>query len=852
MLPITAEAKNITSPEEFLGHRIGEDYKLARYEQIHDYFQLVAKKSDRVNVRILGTTTGGRDMILAEITDSASPKKLARYRADQRKIADPRLIESDREERDLLEDGKIVVLISCSIHATEVGAAQMSMELLHELATDDSPRVEEILERVVVVIVPCANPDGLDIVADWYERSLGTPWEGTGPPWLYHPYAGHDNNRDWFMLNLKETRLQTKVLYEEWFPTLIADLHQMGNSGPRLFLPPFYDPLNPNIDPVIPQTLMLIGGHVAADLTSEGKKGVVHARKYDNWAAGKYRSIPYMHNMVSALTEMASVSIASPIFQRKSDLTGIDLSNNYPNPWPGGWWRLRDIVEYEKSVCWSIFTLAARYHETFKRNQILLGRKAIEKGKTEPPFAWLVPPSERDPRAVYEMLERFRAGGIEVHRAAGDFTADGVAYPEGTFVLYCAQPFRAYLNDMMERQAYPDREQYPGGPPESPYDIAGWTLPLQMGVRAVAVSGAFECEARRLDEIPFPEGSIDESGAASRYLLVAGSGDDYILVNRLFEAGIPFKVFTGDEEWRTSGGVRVPAGSILIEEGERVRTAIPELLKNLSSKPIGLEEDIPVEDSSFAEVGRPRLGLYQPWTANMDEGWTRLVLETFEFPYTSVHNADVRAGNLEARYDCIVLPSLGSSSLIKGKAADSTEPAYEGGIGQEGVVHLQDFVQRGGVLVCVDGACNFPIETFNIPVKNVVAGKKSSEFYCPGSLLRVAVDTGHPLGYGLPEWVSGFFRKSQAFEIEKEDEDDGERSPAARFPATVAARYSDTVLLESGWIKGGKTIADKPAVVEVQYGKGKIVLLGFRVQHRSQTYGAFRLLFNAILRGGME
>jgi hypothetical protein len=246
--------------------------------------------------------------------------------------------------------------------------------------------------------------------------------------------------------------------------------------------------------------------------------------------------------------------------------------------------------------------------------------------------------------------------------------------------------------------------------------------------------------------------------------------------------------------------------------------------------------------------------LYQPWTASTDEGWTRFVLDQFEFDYTSIHNAEIRAGALDRRYDCIVLPSIGTKSILKGQAVDATEPQYVGGIGTEGVVALQDFANAGGTLVCIDGSCNLPIDHFNIPVRNIVRGEPSKEFFCPGSLLRVWVDREHPVGYGLPEWVSGYFARSQAFEIVRPS-DGGKkdpRSPAARFETHVLARYSDTVLLESGWIKGEEMIADKPATVEIRYGQGRIILLGFRIQHRGQSHGTFPLLFNAILSSTIE
>ncbi len=846
----------VQPPEALIGHKVGADYKLARYQKIREYFEHVAKNSRRVNVREIGLTTEGRQMTVAEVTDDAAPNRLEQAMKIQKLIADPRLIKDQQHEQELVAGAKVVVLVNCNLHSTEIASSQMAMELLYDLATGTSPEIQEILAKTIIVLIPSANPDGLDMVIDWYERSLGKPWEGTGMPWLYQKYAGHDNNRDWFMLNLRETRLVTDVLYKQWLPNIVYDIHQMGNSGARLFVPPFFDPKNPNVHPLNDHMMLIIGGHIAAELTREGKKGIVNSAMYDNWWQGGFRTAAYRHNITGILTEAASVLIASPVFQRKSELRGgargmpdYAIATNFPEPWPGGWWRLRDIVEYEKIACMSLFTLAARYHDLIKSNSIKQARDAIEKGRTEPPFAWLVPPDQVDARTAAEMLSVLHATGVEVHQALAEFSADGVPYPAGTYILYCGQPYRAHLNDMMERQVYPDRSSYPGGPPEAPYDTAGWTLPLQMGVRVVSVNQPFESQVKKLDIVSPPQSTLVGSPQEARaYLVRAGANDNYRLINRLFQAGIPVRVVSSEDLWRKATGTDAPCGSLFIPDANNVATTLG-LLEGISTTLIGMRQDSARVQPPLREITPPRLALYQPWTASIDEGWTRLVLDTFEFAYTSVHNAEIRSGNLSERYDCLILPSVSSGSIIDGQAADTTEPQYVGGIGSEGIIALQDFVRAGGTLVCIDRSCNLPIGHFNIPVRNILSGKSSKEFFCPGSLLRIWVDQKHPVGYGSPEWVSGYFAKSQAFELieESKKDDKNPRSPDVRFPARVVARYSDTVLLESGWIRGEKLIADKPAIVEVQYGAGRIILLGFAVQHRGQLHGTFRLLFNAVL-----
>ncbi|UCD00284.1 MAG: hypothetical protein JSW66_10455 [Phycisphaerales bacterium] len=853
-------AGHVRPPAAFIGHEVGADYKLARYEKIREYFEHVAAHSRRVSVREIGLTTEGRNMFIAEITDDASAGKMQKAMENQRRIADPRLLNNEQHERELVAGAKLVVLVNCNLHSTEIASSQMAMELLYDLATGTSRQIEEILEKAVIVLIPSANPDGLNKVVDWYERSLGTPWEGTGMPWLYHKYAGHDNNRDWFMLNLQETRLVTRVLYEQWLPNIVYDIHQMGNSGARLFVPPFFDPKNPNVHPLNDHMMLIIGGHMGAALNRAGKTGILNSAMYDNWWQGGFRTAAYRHNITGILTEAASVLIASPVFQRKSELRGgrrgmpdYAIATNFPEPWPGGWWRLRDIVEYEKIACMSLFTLAARYHDLVKSNTVKQARDAIEKGRTEPPFAWLVPPEQTDARTAAEMLSILHATGIEVHRAQEEFTADGVQYPASTYILYCAQPYRAHLNDMMERQVYPNRSNYPGGPPEAPYDTAGWTLPLQMGVRSVSVNQPFECRARRLETVTLPRGKVTGAGGDLRgYLVRAGANDNYRLLNRLFKAGIGVQVLScaSQDALKLAARMEAPCGSLLIRDPD---AAAPRLLDGISAELIGVQQQYAQSDA-LRDLSPPRLALYQPWTASIDEGWARLVLDNFEFAYTTVHNAEIRAGNLKSRYDCLLLPSVKSGSIINGRAVDTTEPQYVGGIGSEGIVSLQDFVWAGGTLVCIDRSCNLPIDNFNIPVRNILEGKSSKDFFCPGSVLRIWVDQKHPVGLGCPKWVSGYFARSAAFELigESEKEDKESRRPDLRFPARVVARYSDTVLLESGWIRGQELIADKPAIVDVEYGAGRIILLGFAVQHRGQPHGTFRLLFNAIFSSTMD
>ncbi len=844
-------------PEEVLGFQVGADYKVAGWQTVSDYMRHVAENSDRILVEDLGQTTEGNDFLMLLISAPENLENLERYQEIQRRIALPSaaIAEDSQAELDVLaQEGKAVVLINCNLHSTEIASSQMSMEFAYEFATTDSPQIQAILENVIILLIPSANPDGLDIVVDWYNRTVGTPYEGSEIPWLYHKYTGHDNNRDWFMLTQIETQLLTRVLYEEWFPEVVYDVHEMSYRGPRFVIPPYFEPVNPNIPPLLQRTLSLIGAQLAFDLTSEGFTGVLSSAVYDTWWHGGFRTVPYRHNMVGILTEAARVEIATPIFQPHHTLRGYrrgldayTLRTNFPEPWPGGWWRLRNIVEYEKAAALSILDFVAEHRVMLKTNFYKMGLNASAKGENEPPRAFLIPTEQRDIHTTLKMLDILQRGGVEIHQANAPFTADGVEYPAETFVVLMAQPFRAHAKDLLEVQRYPERRPSPESPPERPYDIAGWTLPLQMGVRTISVVHPFEADLRLTPVLAPMEGRLEGVPEPKGYLFENRTNAEAIVLNRLFNAKLAdnspkYTLYRADREIN-SGGRTFPRGSILI------RTAAPPLqemeamaaLATAFGIRIYADESIDEQtfDRSFSKMTAPRLGLYKPWTANMDEGWTRWVLDTHEFIYNSLTNAEIQAGHLVDRYDAIILPDFGASGILNGHATGKLPPEYVGGIGTEGLANLRAFVEDGGTLICLNRATELPLEYFGLGEKGIVnVVKKANQpkedaFFCPGSLLRVRIDTRHPIGYGLERDMAIFFKSGPVFD-------------GVRGDVKAVATYPEFDPLMSGWLEGEKRIRQKTALLEAPLGDGRVVLFGFKPQHRGQSHGTFKLLFNAI------
>ncbi|HYY96082.1 MAG TPA: M14 family zinc carboxypeptidase, partial [Pyrinomonadaceae bacterium] len=725
------------------------------------------------------------------------------------RLADPRLVASDAERERLVREGKAVVVISCSIHSTEVVASQMSMQLAYELAAAKDADTVEILNNTILILIPSPNPDGIQLVADWYRASLGKPWEGTDPPEIYHPYAGHDDNRDWFMLNLRETRAFTRLFWKEWFPEVVYDIHQQGQTGSRLFVPPFFDPPNPNIAPLLLREVGLVGHKIAADEEAAGFKGVATNSLYDTWWHGGFRTAPYYHNSVGILTEAASARLMTPARVtaeqlQKYSTRGLPSAlpssplTNFPDPWPGGEWHPSVIRDMELTAARSVLSLAAKYRERYLRNFYELGARALDwpPTKRDDVLAYIIPAGQGRDESVAKLITLLIEQGVEVFRMDRELhlvlmASHGTVYndepqappewPTGSYLVFLRQPYRTDVQALFERQIYPDRLSG-SGTPERPYDVAGWTLPMQMGVEALPVASIREPESER-----------------------------HLTPVR--------------EESEVRRDLGLLSGATKTEWADRARAVA--VVRDVS----------PIQNPVRKSV---RLALYRSWTASIDEGWTRWLFDTFNVPYTSLRDADVRAGNLRSKFDVIVLPSMRLREIVEGRAKGTAPPELTGGITDAGVENLRRYVEDGGTLVCWDESTDFAIKRLGLPVRNVLEGLKPSDFYCPGSILRVEVDISHPLARGLTRLTDAYFVNSAAFEV---------TDPArARVVARYAGRKEE--VLRSGWLLGAQYLAGRAALVETTLGKGRVILFGFRPQHRGQTWGTFPFVFNAIERQG--
>lgn len=837
-LAVHAQAQ-VTPPEKFFGFQLGSDRKIARWDKIVNYFELLAKQGGgKIQVVNMGPSTMGNPFLLAIISSPKNLANLQRLRQVNAKISDPRGL-AEQEVKRLVAEGKAVVCQSMSLHASEIGGTQMAPELAYDLLARTDEETKRILDNVVFLMVPSFNPDGQIMVTDWYRKTLGGAYEGASLPWLYHKYAGHDNNRDAFQTNLVESQYMARILFREWTPQAYVDHHHQGPYGARLYIPPYAEPVRPLADPLIWREISWFGAHMAYKEEEAGKSGVLNNAVYSGWGHFGFHWITPFHNIAGMLTESADTKLATPIFIHPDQLRGstrgmpaYEEQTSFPNPWPGGWWRLRDIVQRQKIAAWALLDLAARNRETVLWNACLKAKRQTQRGGAGHPAAYVIPCKQHDPLTMLKMVDKLLLQGVEVKRSPRGFsTKDGMQYPPGSFVVSLAQPKMGLIRYLLGRTRYPDNEwtRARDGSPIRPYDMATDTMFEFMGVRVDPLSDAVEGDLVKPGAALLPPGKVPAD--ASAYAFDGRLNDSYKAVNILLEKGIAVRRVD-----KPAAGLR--AGDFIA--GSLPAAVAEELMKETGVIPAPLSGAAPRD---VHQVKRLRVGMYQRYRGgNADEGWTRWLLEQFRFPFAPLLDAELKKGKLHEKFDVVILPEDSTAILVGDHGAGSDEatpPEYRSGFGVEGTASLKAFVEKGGTLVALGGATSFAIEKLALKVRNVTAGKTATQFWCPGSTLKAGFQSAHPLAYGMPaEGLVVFMHGNPAFEIVPGQHNE-------RYETIV--RYADRDLLESGWLIGEDTLARKAAMVSAQLGRGRVVLIGFRAQHRAQTHGTFKLLFNSLI-----
>jgi Zinc carboxypeptidase len=858
--------RTIISPEQAFGFKPGTDRKLADWSELTAYFEKLSTQSDRVRYQELGKTTEGRPFIAVTISSVDNLAHLDRYKEIQRKLADPRTTSPEEANR-LIAEGKTVLVVTCNVHSTEIASSQSATEFAYQLATGDTPKIRSILQNVIIVLVPSLNPDGQQLVVDWYRKYLGTPYEGTSPVVVWHHYVGHDDNRDWSSFTQVETRLAVEKVINPWHPQILYDIHQMGSNGPRIYLPPWVDPIDPNVDPILVESMNALGTETALEIGQTGKQGVLIHGVYDFWSP--LRDYISLHNGLRVLTESASVNIATPInipFEKLDRGIGYDAKVstwNFPDPWKGGEWHLRDIVDYQLDAFFSIANNAAQYRERYLSNFYQISLRAVN--RSSGPYAYVIPEEQTDSAVTARLINILRTGGVEVGRATADFEADGKHYGRGSYIVVLGQPYGNFAKTLLEVQDYPNIPEYPGGPLQRPYDVTAQTLPLLFGVTADAIKSRFTFSSSNVDVAKPASGHFNKSSNGNGYLIADKTNSSlYALFALLAEDGRAYRL-TGDGS--AAGTIYIPQQDGIDDKLSAIADKFPVDIRAAGSSPKG----------NALLIRLPRIGLYQSWVASMDEGWTRWIFDQNAIPYTRLTDADIRKGDLNKRFDVILIPDNSAAAITNGRrgfgedsgggstaprgSRDGSDaqkapveaaagklraviegdgsrepqvpPEFLGGLGSDGVASLRAFTEAGGTIVTLNKASEVYAKKDVGEVQNALGGVDRKSFFIPGSILQISVDPSNPIAFGSSPTVPIFYENGPTFKV----------SGGAR---SIASFTTDKPLL-SGWILGGQFLKGTSVIAEEPVGKGRVILFGFRPQYRAQSEVTYKFLFNALL-----
>jgi len=896
----------VTSPEQFFGHQIGADYVLPNYTKFTEFVKKLDAESDRMVVQSIGKTAENRDQLMAIITSPENHRNLAKYKDIARRLAQAEGL-TDDQARALARDGKAVVWIDGGLHATEVLGAQQLIETIYQMVSRTDEETLRFLRDVIILAVH-VNPDGMELVSDWYMRDTDPLKRTTGSlPRLYQKYIGHDNNRDFYMSAQAESININRQLYSEWFPQIIYNHHQTGPTGTILFAPPFRDPANYVYHPLIITGLDVVGSAMHNRFVAENKPGATMRRgaNYSTWWNGGLRTAPYFHNMIGLLTE--SIGHPTPMevaFVPDRQMASADL----PFPIQPQKWHFRQSIEYSITANRAVLDVASRNREIFLYNIYKMGKDSIAKGSTD---TWTMYPrrlqaikdeiarSQKvdagDPRmnvggfarntvpiAQYEKLTKkpewrdprgyvltadqpdfltatkfmnaLIKNGVAVHKATAAFSAGGKQYPAGSWVVKTAQAFRPHVLDMFEPQDHPNDFQFPGGPPIPPYDNAGWTLAYQMGVKFDRILDGFDGPFEKVTTLQKPApGKVIEAAGAAGYVVSHHQNDAFIAINRLMKAGEE-AYFVADRSWQSPDGTGVIFIPAKATTGAVLAKAAADLGLNFTAvtqRPTGATH----------KLTKPRIGLWDQYGGSMPSGWTRWLLEQYEFDFEVVYPATLDAGNLKAKYDVLIFPDGGIPEGAgggggfgggAGPSPDSIPAEFRNRLGRvtldKTVPQLKKFAEEGGAIVAYGGSANIG-KHMGLPVSDHLVEMTSAgverplprdKYYIPGSLLKVSVDNTNPLAYGFEKEVDVMFDNSPVMHL---------GPGAAMTGIKPVAWFAGKESLRSGWAWGQHYLQDGVAAAAATVGKGKVFMLGPEITFRAQPHGTFKFLFNGIYYG---
>lgn len=843
-------AQTVTSPEKFFGFQLGADRKMARWDKIVDYYSVLEKESGgRMKVANMGPTENGNPFLMVIITSAKNMADIKNIQKNNLTLVHPGTT-PEAEIKKIIASGKVVIVQSMSMHATEIGGTQMAPELAYDMLSRTDEDAKRIMDNVVLIEVPCFNPDGEIMVTDWYNQTLGTEYEGSNYPSLYAKYIGHDDNRDALLTSMRESQYMASLLFTDWRPEVYVDHHHMGSYGARISLPPYAEPTRPYGDPLMWREIAWYGAQMALKETEAGYTGAINNAIYSGWGHFGFHWITPFHNIDGMLTESASAKLATPLYILPEQLQGgarnlpkYEEETIFPDPWPGGWWHLRDIVNMQKTSAWAAMDIAARNRETVLFNAWQKAKNQTARGAANPLNQYVIPANQLDPITVNFLIQKLLVQGIDIQKTEKPFTTpDGHYYDAGAYIIPLAQPKMGLVKNLLDRNFFPDNDwtRDKNGDPIRPYDLSTDAINEMMGVRVDHLAGPLNVEARVITAAPLPAGKLPAGKPG--YTLSAKLDATFLAVNQLQAKGIQVARIDTATPGLTPGDFLVTGGSE--SEMKAIATATGVDFNPVASVPT----------TGTHPLKRLHIGLYQRYGGgNVDEGWTRWLLEHFDFDATNLFDPELKKGDLNAKFDVIIFPDDTTATLTgepaaagtgrggggEGGGREATPPEYRTGFGETGVTALKDFVQKGGTIVTLGQASNFAIDKLGVRARNVLAGVSSKQFWCPGSTLHIDVDNTSPLAYGMPkEALALYLSGDPVFQILTND---------ANQKYTSIVTYGKRDILESGWLVGETNITGKSAMIAAEMGKGKVVLVGFRTQHRAQTYGTFKLLFNSLV-----
>ena len=847
---------DIQSPDSFFGFKPGADTELFNYQPLIDYLEIVAEKSDRVEMREIGISPLGKKMYAAFFSSPENIAKLDRLKEINKRLALDFEI-SDIELEKLVSEGRVFVMGALSMHSGEVAPSQAAPLVAYELATTKDPEMLEWLDNVVYLMVPSQNPDGMDMVVDHYKKYKGTKYEGSSMPGVYHKYVGHDNNRDFVTLTQSDNLAVARLYNQSWFPQVMVEKHQMGSTGPRYFVPPMHDPIAENVEEQIWNWTRVFGSNMARDMTNLGQAGVSQQYMFDDYWPGSTETAIWK-NVIGMLTEAASVKYATPVYIEKSELSvgGKGLgeykqSINMTLPWEGGWWRLGDIVDYELSSTFSILKTASKRKVDLLRTRNNLCKKAVAKGENQAPYFYVLHHEQNDAGELMDLLTLLDEHGVAVYRNRDDILLGSKMISKGDFVIPLAQPFRAFIKEVLEKQKFPERHYTPGGQMIRPYDITSWSLPLHRGIESFEVNQMSKELEANLVRQSFPLAKAEAIPESTKTVIFP------VKRNESFKA--VFQAMAKNMKvYRLPSGEELPdklcPGDFLILVDEKNQDDLNEIIKGLNVTPLYADETPPDE---LPLLSMPKIALVETNFHDMDAGWTRYILDTYSMPFTVLKPDEFEKAKLD-NYDVILFPSNSKDALLTGKRkrSDGTysvpfyDPKFVKGMGKKGLNNLLKFVNDGGVVLSWGSSTGLFMgtqtieldkdekEEFSLPVNDISSSLKSQKLSVPGSLLKINLIKEHPLTFGMPETIGIFSKGGPVFSTS---------IPNFDMDRRVIASYPEDNILMSGFAENEEVLAGKSALVWLKKGKGQIVMYGFSPQFRASTQAAYKLLFNGLI-----